>query len=295
MDHTQQHGDPILIDLQWFGDGEGNPEQASGKGEGDAGSLLTELATDPAGSGADPALQEGAQSGKTGDAGKQGGKPTELPGWTAAATKELKADPRFMAYAAKFKSFDEAVKSALDLDSKVGGMISIPTDKSTPEEIAAYYAKVGVPSKPEEYKLDRNPELLVNESEEAEFKKFLFDNHVPQSLAGSLHKMLGERAAKVLVDFATRQAEAKTALQADLQKEWGNEFGDNIKIAQRGILAYTTPSLREKIYKAGIGNDKELFLLFHRLGQLTREDTAGKRGDASHPTNPTKGFEYPGL
>jgi hypothetical protein len=122
----------------------GNLSRASGKESGEAGTtLVTDLASSQPGSGPDPASQEGAQGGQTQGEGQQGAQATSLPKWSSAVGQEVRDDPRFSAWAGKHESFTAAVKSALELDSKIGGMVSYPSEKSSPEEIAAFWTKAG--------------------------------------------------------------------------------------------------------------------------------------------------------
>lgn len=295
MDHNGQHGDPNRVHLQWFAD-EGNPAQASGEGAEGPGSFVTDLAKDTTGSGASPALQEGAQGGQSATAqGANQATDVQLAGWTAGLTKLLKSDPR-IAGIAKFKTMDDAIKAYLELEGKQGGMVAIPTDKSTPEEWAEYHKKIGVPLTPEEYKLDRKPDLKYKDSEEAEFKTWLHKHHVPQTIANDIYQLANEYGVQALQAFQSAITEGNVSVTKSLQKRWGNEYGANYEIAQRGMRAYASKALIDKLGKSELGNDEDLILLFYKIGQLTQEDSAAKRGDAAHPASVSEGkLDYPGL
>jgi hypothetical protein len=285
---------PSSIHLQWFGEdtsGTGQSEGAQG-----AGSLATELARS-AGSGSDPASQAGAQ-GQTDPAKTEGTEEatTEIAGFWNAATKGLREDPRFKTFAPKYKSFDDVVKSAMELGEKLGSRIPIPTDKSTPEEIAEYYKKSGVPSTPEEYKLDRDPKMKYDDTAEKEFRKQMHDLHVPQPVAASIYKNLNERAAKELQAYGERQTAARAATTQALQKKWGNDFKGNNDTAVRGLKAYASDALLQAAEETGMGNRAEFIELFYELGKSVREDAALGKGDASASLGAQqKKFKYPGV
>jgi len=276
-------GDPSLVDLQWFADGEGNPGQASGEGAGDAGrTLVTELAQAQPGSGSEPASQAGAQGGQTAGGKETAGAGTEqqLAGFAAAATKELKADPKFIAWASKFKTFDDAARASIELEAKMGTADATPTDKSSPEEIAAYRKRHDIPPTPDEYKLDRITGLPYDDIQENELRKFFHDNHVPQAVAAAFYKQMGERMVKEIAAFTARKDEIKAATLSQLKKEQGQNYDGFLTTFNQGLAKYASPELRAKLEKSGLGNDYDIVMHFAKLGSLVKEDTAVQRGGA---------------
>lgn len=288
-----QAAGPSAIHLKWFG--EENSGAGSDKGAQGAGSLATELAQ-AAGSGSPAASPQGAQGGADPAIPEGTDKATgEIAGFWNAATKGLREDPRFKTFAPKYKSFDDVAKSAMELEEKLGSRVPIPTDKSTPEEIAEYYKKTGVPSTPEEYKLDRDPKLTYDDNLEKEFRKQMHDLHAPQSVAAAIYKQLNDRTAKEIQAFGERQVAARTATTQALQKEWGNDFKVNNETAARGLKAYASDALLKAAEETGMGNHAEFIKLFFELGKSVREDTALTRGDASSHAAGRKGFSFPGV
>lgn len=258
----------------------GNPEPASGEGANAAEGFATDLATASPGSGSESALPDGAQDGQpasgkeTADAGTE----LELAGWTAGLTKQLKSAPEAAKFLAKFKTMDDAIKGYMELEGKQGGMVALPTDKSTPEEIATFYAKIGVPSKPEEYKLDRTDGLDYDDTQEQAFKAELHKNHVPQAVASWLYKEMGERTKAAIEARSARMEEDKTALRARLEKEHGKDYGAFVSTMQQGIAKYGSKELVAELKKNGLEYNYEVVSLFHRLGQLVKPDSAAQRG-----------------
>jgi hypothetical protein len=259
----------------------GNPEPASGEGTNAAEGFATDLAIASPGSGPDPALPDGAQDGQPDGTGQQGAQATEPPKWSSAVSKEVRDDPRFATWAAKQDSFSAAVKNALELESKIGGMITLPTDKSSPEEIAAFYTKVGVPSKPEEYKLDRTDGLDYDDTQEQAFKDELHKKHVPQDVANWIYKEMGERTKAAIEARSARMEEDKTALRARLEKEHGKDYGAFVSTMQQGIAKYGSKELIVALKKSGLEYNLEVVNHFHRLGQLVKPDSALQRGGST--------------
>ena len=276
---------PQAIDLQWFGAEAGNPGEGSGEGANAADSFATNLAGDAGSSrkeSSTPPAQDpnGGKPAEKQEGGKE--KPTpELPGWTQATTKELRADPRFAAFASKFKSFDEAVKSALELEAKIGGMVSLPGKESKPEDIADYYKKIGVPEKPEGYDLKKKEGIDYSDESLAEFRALASKFHLTQEQAAGMFEAANETAAKALADYAAKQQqnaqEAVTNCEASLKKEWGTSFDVNLDSARRGMAAYADKELLNDAARTGMGNSPAFMKLFARIGQLVREDSTAHR------------------
>lgn len=296
---------PQFIHLQWFaeGDGAGNPGDGSGEGVKPAGSFATSLTDGATGSGGKESSTQPAQDPPKGKpAEKQEGgkeKPTpELPGWTNATTKELRADPRFAAFASKFKSFDDAVKSAIELESKIGSMASIPGKESKPEEIAEFYQKLGVPEKPEGYDLKKHEGLAYSDENLAEYREFAHKLHLTKEQAAAMFDMVNERAAKELQDFAAKKQreseEAVAGCESTLKQEWGASFDKNLATTRRGLAAYADKDLMNDAAATGMGNSPAFLRLFFRLGQLTQEDSTAHRAPGGRPgAKPLEDVLYP--
>lgn len=261
----------------------GNPEPASGEGAKAAEGFATDLAPASPGSGPSPALPDGAQDGQpasgkeTADAGTE----LELAGWTAGLTKQLKSAPEAAKFLAKFKTMDDAIKGYMELEGKQGGMVALPTDKSTPEETALFYEKIGVPSKPDEYKLDRTDGLDYDDTQEQAFKAELHKNHVPQAVASWIYKEMGERTKAAIEARSARMEEDKTALRARLEKEYGKEYGAFVSTMQQGIAKYGSPELIAALRDMGLEYNYEVLKHFHKLGSLVKPDTALQRGGSA--------------
>lgn len=284
------------IDLQWFAEegGAGNPAEGSGEGAEGAGSFVTDLlgnnkagdegAGKPAG-GEKPAAAAPAKGTPKQEAKEAPGAAKAvtdpLPGWTNATTKELRADPRFTAYAAKFKSFDDAVKSAMELDSKVGGMVSLPTEKSTPEEIAEFYQRFGVPEKPEDYDLEMSKDLEYTDDSLKEFRDLALALHLNKAQAKEMFAKVNERAKAELDAYNAKQTETRKseyqACEASIRKEWGAEYDQKLNLAKRGLAAYADADFLEDMKTSGMGNHPSTLRLFAKLGEMVLEDTANFR------------------
>lgn len=155
---------------------------------------------------------------------------------------------------------------------RAGRTITLPTDKSTPEEIAAFQAKLGVPEKADGYeiKLPEGADPTFANSMRAAFKE------------AGIPKAAGEKIASI---YQQQEAAAQQAFiqQSDadvraLQGEWGTEFEGNLEIAGQGAraLGLGDPKLRDSLERA-VGT-KNMLTMLHRVGQMVSEHGGPRLG-----------------
>ena len=272
----------------------GNPSQGADAGKEAAGSFLDGL-LDETGSGSALASQEGAQAAKSEQTA--GGKTTvDLPGFASALPKESRADEKITAFVSKFKSWDEVVKAAIGLESKLGGMVGIPKEDASPEEIAEFNQKLGVPKKPEDYKLGDDARVKADPEQVKAFREFAHKIGLTQRQAESLWKESNETTATLFAKHEESKSQAFQAMVSTLKAEWGKDFQRNDTIVKRGVEAFGTPSFIKAAKEKGYFSDPEMIKLLYRIGLAVQEDSIGSRANIGknvelHPT----GIERPGL
>lgn len=283
------------MDNQGAGLDRGNPSQGADAGKEGAGSFFTDL-TEKAGSGPDPASQDGAQGRKIGEGQESNQQTTALPGYAAGLSKELKADAGVLAYTGKFKSMDDLVKSAMAAESKMGSMVSIPDDKASPEQVAEFRKKLGIPEKEDDYQFEADDRVKADPKQTSAFKKLALELGLTKKQAERLWKESNEYASTALAEHQKIGATAKVATQEALQKEWGNNYQANIDTVKRGLAIY--PRQQELVAEAstlGYGNAVEFVKVFHFLGSLLKEDSGPARSSLGGGGTAKGEIRRPGL
>ncbi len=266
-------------------------------GEGGAGSFLDSL-SQQSGSGSTSASQDGAQAAK--DTSSAGDKTTvSLPGFASALPKDSRADEKIAAYVGKFRSWDELTKAAMELESKLGGMVSVPKDGASQEEIAAYHKAIGVPEKPEDYKLEADKRVNADPAQVEAFRKLAHEIGLTQAQVEKLWKSSNDTVAKAFADTAAAAEEARAAafqnMVKTLKEEWGADFARNDKIVKRGIDAFGTDAFMSSAKREGYFSNPEFVKLFYRLGLAVQEDTVGGGGPRTSQQPSGWGIPRPGL
>lgn len=114
-----------------------------------------------------------------------------------------------------------------------------PTEKSTPEEVAAYRKAIGVPESPEGYNL--KPEQIPDGVtwDEATAKKaaeLAHKHNVPAAAMQEFLKFDMERAAMMNQAAATMIDAQLEAGRAELQKVYGDKMPEKLELARRAAL-----------------------------------------------------------
>lgn len=139
------------------------------------------------------------------------------------------------------RALAEHTRQMAELTERQKGMIKIPGEKATPEEIAEYRKARGVAEKAEDIKVYR-PEGLKETPEikalEASFQKVAFEAGLTQTEADNVMKgyyNIETEASKAMDLQATRRAqETQNALKA----EWGADYDANHEITVRALNHY---------------------------------------------------------
>lgn len=176
------------------------------------------------------------------------------------------------------------------LGKKANAIIPI-NEKSTPEEIAAYRKALGVPEKPEEYKLkpEKLPEGVGWNDDNGKALAALAHKHniTPAAAKEIVQYMLDGRskeAQESVLQTQQRVQQEHAKNVGALQDLWKGDFEKNITLATRAAL---TVGLDPK--HPGLA-DPEIVKAFVRFGQSMSEDKL-VRGDQQNGGN----FGSPGA
>lgn len=114
-----------------------------------------------------------------------------------------------------------------------------PSEKSTPEEVAAYRKAIGVPDSPDGYKLkpDNLPEgVQFDEATAKRAAELAHKHNIPAAAMQEFMKFDMERAA-MMQQAAAGMIEAQLeAGREELQKVYGDKFGEKIELARRAAV-----------------------------------------------------------
>jgi hypothetical protein len=193
----------------------------------------------------------GAAGGQGGAGGGQGGGSGEAPkflvgedgnfadNWTSKLPEEL---GDYRNGLAKFKTVADFAKSYQGLEQKLGSnakMVAIPDDKSKPEEVAEYRKAMGIPEKPEDYKLmpEKFPEGVTPWPKEliAPFETIAHKFNVPPA---AMKAFMEENIRQHVMSTAAQGEMIQASLakgREELQKKFGDKFEPTVKGATAAV------------------------------------------------------------
>jgi len=240
-----------------------------------------------------------AQAGQSDQAGQpkgnQGQKQSNdsliLPTWVEQLPKKLTADPDSAARLSKFKNLDEFVQAYLDVSAQAGdSALPVPGKDSAPEEVQAFYERLGKPKEAQGYSFAKNNPDFARAAFAANLSAGQAEALLQTSLAQLDDARKGMQAA-LAQDFQ--------ATEALLQKEYGESYGEAIALMQRGLgnnpKTGALSPVGKALYDAGLAGKPEIVRAFIELGRATSEDSSvNGRSGSSRPKSVMegRGFEY---
>ena len=159
----------------------------------------------------------------------------EIESW-----RDLIEDEKLQKHAERFTSVDELVQANLESRQKLSKSIVPPGEDAEEEEITAYREALGVPKDVDGYEfllpegVERTDQMMDSEDHWA---NLFLDNNIPKATAdalvsdfrGEIEKMMNQKAE--MDDAYTKQSEA------DMRKEWAEDYDKNIIFASRASEA----------------------------------------------------------
>jgi len=191
--------------------------------------------------------------------------------WKSTVSEELRSHPSLE----KFKEPGEVFKSYVELEKLVGAKgVIIPSEKATPEEVQKFHVSLGMPEKPEGYKLSplekMHPELKITPETEAGFKTLMHKHGITAKQADGLYKeyfgMLSGSLTKRDEKMNAEKHEAETALRTD----WGAEYDTNLNKAKRLVEKFGGANAREAFGE--IGNNPHVLKTLANIAKQFSED-----------------------
>lgn len=217
----------------------------------------------------------GGAAGGNGEGGAAGGNTPFYDGFSNAELKGWVQNKGF-------ENPERLAESYLNLEKlmghdKAGRTVVLPKDDATPEERAAFFAKLGRPDKPEGYEMPKDGD--------ADFAKWAQGTFHELGLTPAQAKGLVEKWGQFHTGVAETQTAAQTARFTEetnaLKKEWGAAFDDKCKIVDRACTEFGFTQDDLTAMRGYFGPAKAMKLLESigsRLGEAGYVDGERKHG-----------------
>jgi len=196
--------------------------------------------------------------------------------WRDSVSKEDRYSKDGNDKLSRFTDAGSLATSYLEMEKMSSGKVKIPSEESTPEEVSAFYQKLGKPETAEGYEL---PELAEGQEYDEQLmgavKAYAFEKNMSgEQLNGMVETYLSE--ARLAQD---RQA---TVTEDALKKDWGGEYDKNIEVSRRALRELAPPEIIEPLIKeisnANMDNSENFVRLLHSIGSKMLDDTLVRGG-----------------
>lgn len=172
----------------------------------------------------------------------------------------------------KHKDIGSALQSLHHLEKKLGSAVNIPGENATPEEIASYREKIGVPKEANGYKYDTVKLPGEHKWDEGGMGEFSGVAH-KLGLTPDQHKGLLEYYGASLGYVHEANAKAYSDGEAALKTEWGSQFDENLALAGIGLKSYDeSGAFKASLVEAGVANHPAVLKFLHGVGAEVGED-----------------------
>lgn len=156
------------------------------------------------------------------------------------------------------------------------GFVALPTEKSTPEELAAFYTKLGRPESADKYGV-----AFDNDTDGENAKAF-----ADAAFKAGLTKAQAEAVAKASNDFVAQKMEAYAKEQDSqmkaLQAEWGADYQKNTEIARQAARQFGLDKDQLVRMESAMGS-KALMHFMHKIGSALADPNLKGVGNGGNP------------
>ena len=198
--------------------------------------------------------------------------PTVTNSWKETISEEFRNDPNI----SKFTEIDALAKSYINATRMIGqDKVAVPNENSTDDQWNEVYGKLGRPESADKYKLEVNSETA--QIDEGSIKSFAenahklgLNNKQAQGILEYYKDSMEGTAQQSRIDTETAQAQS----EAELRKEWGRSYDDNIKKAGAIAKANMSEDILNMELKDGtrIGDHAAVIKGFANIANLMSED-----------------------
>ena len=198
--------------------------------------------------------------------------PTVAKSWKEAISEEFRNDPNIE----KFTELDALAKSYINATRMIGqDKVAVPNENSTDDQWDEVYSKLGRPESPDKYKLDAKSDVVP--LDESAIKSFAenahqlgLNNKQAQGILEFYKNSMEGSLQQARVDTETAQANA----EAELRKEWGRAYEENIKKAGAVAKSNMNAEILDMELKDGtrLGDHPAIIKGFANIANLMSED-----------------------
>jgi len=198
----------------------------------------------------------------------------EPPAWTNG----LPGPDAELAAARGWESPAELLRQYRDLEAMVGpDQVRMPGDSSSPEEVEAFWSRLGRPSTPEGYAFSPGETATGYDTALSNwFREAAHAVHMPADMAQALHDRFREQAATARAQQWQSAEHERQHCESQLRRDWGRSYDARLEDARRAVERLGGDTLKQVFNDSGLGDNPTLVRAFADMGRLLSANGIGE-------------------
>jgi hypothetical protein len=201
--------------------------------------------------------------------------------WLSGLDESLKQDPTI----SRFKDPGSLAKSYVELRKSLGKS-EIPNEKSTPEEVQAFYRKAGIPDK-DKYNVDAKKYGLADDVA-AQIKEIASTSGVTEHGLSKIFDLIQEKDIEAKTQMQEEMRGRFTEEVNALKKEYGPAFNKYLNLGNEVAKEIYTPEEMASLKEQGVSNNPLFAKLLmsmakSKFGEDIVDDEHTKQGFVATP------------
>lgn len=186
------------------------------------------------------------------------------------------------------KDPSDLFKNYINAQQTISKSVRLPDDQATPEDIAAFYTKLGKPAKKEDYTFE------YQAKEGDIYTKDSFDFSMFQDIAdkANLTEKQYQALASAYIDInnsnykaynqglADKAAEELKTAESKLKNAWGTQYNNNINLITEKVKKLYSKDTLNRMQNAGLFRDADFLSTHLKLTKMMTGDTVFIEGNA---------------
>jgi len=176
------------------------------------------------------------------------------------------------------KTPNDLAKQVFNLEKVIGKpRLPMPEETWGENEYNEFYQKLGRPESPDAYKLEGlPPEVAFSDDEKKQLLTSLHQSGLNNKQANSVMKAIAERELNLSKSVENKFQESEMNAKATLEKQWGDKFEHNLRLASSTLNQLTDPDTASQLEQMAGNNPAFIKLLAEVGNKFMREDSAFK-------------------
>ena len=188
--------------------------------------------------------------------------------WKNALPDDVKTDPSL----ADIKDVGGLAKSYIHAQKMVGSdKVALPKEDATPEELDAFYDRLGRPKEYEFTKAELPEGMKLNEDMEKNMKAIMHKSGLTNKQANDLYSGYMKMTSEEFTNQQTAAENQKAEWYKTLQKDLGKAFDEQVDLSQRAARELGGEDFLNWLDSTGQGNNPMFVKMFAKVGQMMAE------------------------